>query len=108
MAKFTELPWVHSYLWPTAIGLTSAVVTALVSDAPSVLADGLQSGDLAKLAGIAASGALGFLAVIMQRYAGSREPWVQPKKDPDDVAMVLRRGDAIQEAVDTYHPGPGH
>lgn len=80
MGRFTSIPLVHNYLWPALMGLVGAVVTALTSGAPAVLADGIQPGDLAKLGGIVLAAVVAFGATIMQRYAGGKESWGQPTK----------------------------
>jgi hypothetical protein len=71
--------FVKNYLWPTVSGFAFAIVTALATNAPAVLVDGLQQGDLAKLGATAVAAALGFLANILDRHAGANWPWLQPK-----------------------------
>jgi hypothetical protein len=73
--------FLKNFLWPTIVGLGGAVVTAIASNASTILDDGLQAGDWGKIGGIVLSAIIAFVATTMNRYAGSEEPWVQPKKE---------------------------
>lgn len=78
--SLVDQPLVKNYLWPAIMACASAAVTAVMTNAPAILGDGIQQGDLMKLGGIALSAAIGYVATIMQRHAGKAEPWMQPAK----------------------------
>lgn len=82
----TNSHFVKNYLWPTVCALGLAVITALGTNAPGIVADGIQPGDWGKLLSIAGAAAAGFLANILTRYGGRGSPFFSPTVQPREKA----------------------
>jgi len=78
----TKSNFVKNYLWPTLMALAAAIVTALTTNLPSILADGLQAEDWPRIGGVVLAAGVGYLANILTRYGGKDSPFVAPPLQP--------------------------
>lgn len=81
-AQDTKSTFVKNYLWPTLMALAAAIITALTTNLPGILADGLQPDDWPQIGGVVLAAGVGYLANILTRYGGKGAPWVAPPVEP--------------------------
>jgi hypothetical protein len=81
-AQDTKSNFVKNFMWPMLMGLAAALVTALTTGLPNILADGLQPSDWPQIAGVLLAAGVGYLANVLTRYGGKGAPWVSPPVEP--------------------------